>query len=98
MQCLIAPRLARLPLQRTDLTLHFFDDVADAQQIRFGRFEFAQRFLFLRLEFRDPGRFLENTAAIFGSRTQDQVDLALLHDGIGGAANSGIGEQTVDVL
>src|SRR5215831_3224005 len=98
MQCLIAPRFARLTLQRTDLTLHFLDDVADAQEIRFGRFEFAQRFFFLRLVFGDPSRFLENTAAIFWSRTQDQVDLSLLHDGIGGTANSGIGEQTVDVL
>ena len=98
MQRLISPRLARLSLQRPNLPLHFLNDVADAQQIRFCRFQFAERFFFLRFVFSDSGRFLKNAAPIFRTRTQDQVDLALLHDGVSGATHSSVGEQTVDVL
>ena len=98
MQRLISSRLARLSLEGTNLPLHFLNDVADTQQIRFGRFHFAQRFLLLRFVFSDSGGFFKNAASIFGTRTQDQIDLALLHDGVGGASDAGVGEQTVDVL
>src|SRR6267378_3133238 len=98
MQRLISPRLAGLPLQRTNLALHFLNDVADAQQICFRRLQLAERFFLLRLVFRDSGRFFENAASIFGTRTQDQVDLALLHDGVGSAPDAGVSEQAVDVL
>ena len=47
-QRLVAPRLARLPLQRTDLPLHFLDDVREPQQVRLGRLQLAQRLLLLR--------------------------------------------------
>ena len=47
-QRLVAPRLAGLPLERADLAFHFLDDVAEAQQIRFRRLQFAQRFALLR--------------------------------------------------
>ena len=46
-QCLITSRFAGLALQRADLPLHLFDDVADAKQICLGCFEFAQSFLLL---------------------------------------------------
>ncbi len=48
-QSLIAPRFPGLPLERADLALHFLDDVANAQEIRFGCFQLAERFAFLRL-------------------------------------------------
>ena len=44
----VAARLAGLALQRTDLPLHFADQVGDAQKILLGVFQFAERFLFLR--------------------------------------------------
>ena len=37
-QRLITARLAGLTLQRADLPLYLFDDVADAQKVRLGRF------------------------------------------------------------
>ena len=46
-QCLITSRFAGLALQRADLALHFFDDVADAEKVCFGRFQFAERFFLL---------------------------------------------------
>ena len=65
---LVAARLAGLALERTDLPLHFADDVGETDEIGLGVLELAQRFLFLALEFRDAGGFLENRAAVFGTR------------------------------
>src|SRR5207247_1058552 len=41
-QCLVAPRLARLSLQRADLALYFLDNVTNTQKICLGRFHLAQ--------------------------------------------------------
>src|SRR5439155_9310252 len=58
---LLAPaRLAGLALERTDLPLHFTNQVANAQQVLFGVFQFAKRLPLLRLEFGDARRLLEN--------------------------------------
>ena len=78
-QCLVATRFAGLSLERTDLALHLFDHIADAEQVRFGRFQFAQCLAFLCFVFGDPGGFLKNGAPILRARAQDHVDLALLH-------------------
>ena len=94
---LVAARLAGLPLQRADLPLHLADDVGEADEIRLGVLELAQRLLFLALVLRDAGGFLENRAAILRARREDRVDLALLHDRVGGAADAGVHEQAVDV-
>src|SRR5213082_3678497 len=93
MQRLISPRLAGLPLQRTNLALHFLNDVADAQQICFRRLQLSERFFLLCFVSGDSGCFFENAASIFRTRTQDQVDLALLHDGVGSAPDAGVSEQ-----
>ena len=97
MQRLVAPRFACLPLQRTDLTLYLFDDVADAQQIRFCSFQFAQRFALLRFVFCDSGRFLKNCAPIFRPRAQDHVDLALLHHRVSRTRDAGVCEKALNV-
>src|SRR5437773_4897975 len=39
MQCLVTPRFPRLPLQRSDLTFYFLNDVANAQEICLGRLD-----------------------------------------------------------
>ena len=96
-QRLISPRLARLALQRTDLPFDLFNDVADAQQIRFSRFELAQRFALLRLIFCNPGRFFKNRAAIFRARAQDQIDLALLHHRVSAARDARVGKKILNV-
>ena len=51
----------------------------------------------LGLVFRDAGGFLEDGAAILGPRGQDQVDLALLHNGIGRPADAGVHEEFLDI-
>ncbi len=58
---------------------------------------FRSASLRLRLEFRDAGRFLENRAPVLRLRAEDQVDLPLLHDRVGAAADARIHEKIVDV-
>ena len=94
---LITARLARLTLERADLPLHFADDVGEADEIGLGVLELAQCFLLLALVLGDACGFLENGAAVLGTRREDRVDLALLHDRVGGAADAGIHEHGVDV-
>ena len=97
MQRLVSPRFACLSLQRTNLSLYLFDDVANAQEIRFRRFQFAQRFALLRFVFCDSGRFLKNCAPIFRPRAQDHVDLALLHHRVSGPRDARVCEKTLNV-
>ena len=96
-QCLVAPRLARLSLQRADLALYFLDNVTDAQKICLGRFELAQRVAFLRFIFCNPGRFFKNRAAIFWTRAQDHVDLTLFHHRVSGPRDAGVGKKILNV-
>ena len=95
---LIALRFRRLPLHAADLALHFFDDVGKTQQVRLGRLQFAECFLALEFVFRNPRRFLENRAPVFGTARQNLIDLALLHDRVGRAPDARVHEQRMDVL
>ncbi len=97
-QGLVAARFSGLALERSDLPLHFLDDVANAQKVRVGRLQFAERFAFLAAVFGDAGGFFKDRAAIFRARAQDQIDLALLHDRVGAAAHAGVGEEVLDVF
>ena len=63
-QLLVTPRLARLPLQRSDLPLHLADEIRHAQEILIRVFQFAQRLLLVRFELRDARRLLEDHPAI----------------------------------
>ena len=63
---LVATRLAGLALQRADLAFYFADQIGNSKQVLLRIFQLAKRFLFLRFEFCDPGRFFENHAPVFG--------------------------------
>ena len=94
---MVAARFAGLALERADLALDLAHDVADSNEVGLGVFEFAQGFLFLRLELGDAGRLLKHRAPVFRTAAQDQVDLALFHDRITAAPDSGVHEQLMDV-
>ena len=98
MKRLVSARLSRLSLQRSDLPLHLFNNVADAEKIRFRRFQFSKRFAFKRFVFGNASRFFKNSTPIFRPRAQDQIDLALFHHRVGAATDAGVREQTVNVL
>ena len=70
----------------------------EPQQVRLRRLQLPQRLLLLRLVFGDARRFLENRAPILRPRREDHVDLPLLHDRVGRAADARIHEELVDVL
>jgi hypothetical protein len=96
-QYLVAPRFPCLPLEGTDLAFHFLNDVPDPKKVRFGCFQLAERFSFLRFVLGDAGGLFENRATIFRAGAQNQIDLALLHDGIGAAAHARVGEETLNI-
>jgi hypothetical protein len=94
----VAARLAGLALERADLPLHFADEVGDAQKILLGVFQFAERFFFCDLEFRDAGGFLENHPAVFRLAGKNLRDVALRHDAVARAADARAHEKLLDVL
>src|SRR2546430_1993085 len=94
----VAAGFASLTLQRTDLALHFADEIGDAKEILLGVFQFAERFLFLRLEFGDARGFFEDHAAILGFGREDLGDIALGHDAVTRPAHAGAHEKLLDVL
>jgi hypothetical protein len=92
-----AASLRDLALEGVHPALLFGEDIGYAEEICLGVFEFAERVLFLALEFRDACCFLENSAALFGLGREDLVDLTLCHDRVGGAADAGIHEEVVEI-
>src|SRR5438046_4344785 len=63
----------------------------------FWGFQLAQRLAFLVSVFCDAGRLFENRTAIFRTRAQDHVDLALFHHRISGPCDAGVGEKILNV-
>ena len=79
------------------LPLHLREHIGQAGEVGVGLFELAGGVAALGLVLGDPGGFLEDGAAILRARGQDQVDLALFHDGIGRPADAGVHEKFLDV-
>ena len=97
-QLLVTAGFASLALERTDLALDFADQVGDAQEVLFGGFEFAQRLLFLRLEFRDARRFLKHQPPVFRLAGQDLRDVSLRQDAVTGPPHARSHEQLLNVF
>ena len=94
----VAAGLAGLTLERTDLALHLFDGIGDAQKILLGVFQLAERFLFLRFEFRDASGFFKDHPAIFRLAGKDLRDVALRQNAVARATDARAHEQLLDVL
>ena len=90
--------LAGLALQRTDLAFHLANEVADAQEILLGIFQFAQRLAFLRFELGDACGFLEDHPPILRFAGKDLRDVPLGHDAVAGPPDAGAHEQLLDVF
>ena len=97
-QLFVALRLSRLALERADLPLHFTNEIADAQEILIGIFEFAQRLAFLRFEFGYARGFLEDHPAVFRFAGQDLGDVPLRHDAVARASDARAHEKLLHVL
>jgi len=84
--------------QRFDPFRKLLDDIIDPDQVLLGLEQFALGFFFPGLEFDDAGRFFENPPPVFRPVTQDIIHPALADDRIAIAAQSGVHEQSRDVL
>ena len=92
-----SPRLASLPLQRTDLALHLPNGVFQAKKILCSVIKLAEGFLFLLFELGDTSSFLKNHAALLWATLDDLRDLALGHDTVAVATNPGAHEKLLHI-
>ena len=90
-------RLLRLGLQGSVAAAHLVEDALHVAHVLFRLFQLPLRFLAPDAKARDAGRLLEDEAPLLGLRGQELVDLALLHDGVGGLADSRVEEQLADL-
>ena len=86
-----------LALERAKLAPDLAQEVGEAQQVALGRFEATLRLLAPLAELQDPGRFLDDGAAILGTRVEHRVELALADDHVLLAPDARVGEQLLDV-
>ena len=94
----VAQRLGGLTAEGSDLTADFADHVGDAREVGVDAAELVERFATLGLVAGDAGGLFEEVAALGGIGGQDLVDLALHHERVGHAADTGVHEETLDVL
>ena len=94
----VATRLAGLTLEGANLPLHFANQILDAQKILLGVFQFAQRFLFLRLELGDARRFLKHEPPVIRFAGKNLRDVSLGHDRVARLAHTSSHEELLNVL
>src|SRR3989338_8596257 len=94
---LVLPRLVRLALQRIHLPAHLADNVHDPDEVLLRLIEAAHRFLLLGQVFGNPAGFLEDHPALLRLRGEHHIDVALLDDCVGAAAQARPEEQLLDV-
>jgi len=97
-QLLVAPGLARLPLQRSDLPLHLPHQVRHPQEVLLGVFQLSESLFLLGLVLGDPRRFFEDHPPVFGFARENLRDVALGHDAVAGPAHPRAHEQLLNVL
>ena len=73
----VAARGVGLALQRRELAAHLAQQVVQPEQVALGRLEPALGALAALAVLQDPGGFLDDRAAILGTRVQHRVELAL---------------------
>ena len=94
----VTPGFTRLTLERPHLPAHLPQNIGQAEQVRLSPLKLPLGLSLLNLETHHPGSFLKNGPTILGARGKNLVNLALLHDGIGGATDSGVEEQPLNIL
>src|SRR3989338_6549094 len=94
---LVLPRLIPLALQRIPLPAHLADNVHDPDEVLLRLIEAAHRFLLLGQVFGNPAGFLEDHPALLRLRGEHHIDVALLDDCVGAAAQARPEEQLLDV-
>ena len=83
-------RFARLALQRSNLASNFPQNIGQSQKIRLCSLKLSFRLSFLDFETHHPGSFFKDCSAILWFGGENLVNLPLLHDRVGCAADTGI--------
>ncbi len=96
-QPLVAARLRGLALQRAELLLQLEDDVFEPRQVLSGGLELELGRAAPRLVLGDARGFLDQLPPVGRPRAENHADLALLDDGVGLGAETGIHQQLVHV-
>ena len=86
-----------LAFQRPQLAAHLAQQVLHAQQAGFGGVETAFGLLLAPPILQHSGGFLDDRSAVLGAGVEHRVDLALAHDHVLLATDTGIAEQLLDV-
>ena len=86
-----------LAFERTELAADLAQEIGQAEQVPFGRLEPPLRLLAPLAELQDAGRFLDDRPPVLRARVQHRVELALADDHVLLAADTGVGEQLLDV-
>ncbi len=94
---LVAAGLAGLAFQRAALLLDLEHDVVDARQVLLGGLEFQLGGAAARLVLRHACGFLDQLSTVGRACAENQSDLALLDDGVGLGAKTGVHQEVVDV-
>ena len=90
-------RLFRLLPQGVGFVLEFLDHVVDTDEVLLGLFQFTECGFLSVFILRNTGDLIEEEAALFGSDVQDQVNLALLHNGVRIYTDTGVHKEFADV-
>ena len=93
----VPSRCLRLTFEGTELATHFAQQVLHAQQAGLGGVEASLALLLSPTELEHACCFFDDRPAILGTGVQHGVDLALAHDHVLLATDSGVAEQFLHV-
>ena len=96
-QAVVAAGRVGLALEGAQLAADLADQVLEAHQAGLGRLQPALGFLPAPAVLEDPGRLLDDQAAVLRSGVEHGVELALGDDDVLLAAHAGVGQQLLDV-
>ena len=83
--------------QRLQLAANFARKVGESCEVRLHRVELADRLFFAATVFEDSGRFLDETAAVFGGRLQNGVESTLTDDDVHLATESRVRQKFLHI-
>ena len=89
-QCTVAACGIGLALERFELTAHFAQQILGAHQVGFGALQATLGFFFALAMLQHTRGFFDDRPTIFGASIQHRIDLALAHDHVLLAADTGI--------
>ena len=89
--------IVRLALEGPDLAFELAEDVLQALHVTVGPLESAQRAVLAKAVLEDAGGFLDDGTMVLWLGVEDRGELALAHDDVLVSADTGVGQELLDV-